>query len=65
MNDTARVLVTIPEACEMLSLSRATVERLRRSGFLEARKIGHATRITVRSIEALADFDVTVTEYRT
>ena len=48
------LLATTRQACKMLNCGRTTVFDLLNQGVLERVKIGRATRVTVRSIAALA-----------
>ncbi len=50
----APALVTIPETCQTLRISRATCCRWLADGRLEGVKIGRAVRIKTASIAALA-----------
>lgn len=51
---TNRLLLTVAEACRLLSLSRTTVYKLRGQGLLEDVFIGGAVRITSDSVARLA-----------
>jgi excisionase family DNA binding protein len=48
------LLLTVPEACELLRCSRATLYKLRNEGRIEMLKFGHRTsRVVKRSIDKL------------
>ena len=49
-----RLLITVPEACRALSLSRATLLRLVEGGLLRTTKIGFSRRVWFEDIERLA-----------
>jgi len=51
------LLLTIPEACALLRLSRGTIYSLAKDRRLDLRKIGKAARITRESAVALASGD--------
>jgi excisionase family DNA binding protein len=54
-NNQSRELRTMQQACQQLSCSRGTVEKLWREGKLERVRFGGQTRITARSLDALVD----------
>lgn len=49
-----RLLVTVPEACEILSIGRTHLYRLHRLGYFDIVKLGRAARIRVSDLERLA-----------
>jgi excisionase family DNA binding protein len=49
------ILITVPEACRLLGLSRSTVWSLIGSGRITAARIGRRTLPHYKSIEALAE----------
>jgi excisionase family DNA binding protein len=51
----SRELRTMAQACQQLSCSRGTVEKLWREGKLERVRFLGQTRITARSLDALVD----------
>jgi excisionase family DNA binding protein len=51
----SRELRTMAQACQQLSCSRGTVEKLWKQGRLERVRFGGQTRITARSLNALVD----------
>lgn len=53
-NGVHTILVTVPDACAMLSCKKTKLFDLLRTNQLERRKIGRSTRITVSSIFKLA-----------
>lgn len=53
--DVDRLAVSIPGACRALGLGRTSVYKLAKEGRLELVKFGRSSRITVRSLEALAE----------
>ncbi len=52
MQTEGRLLVTVPEAAERLTISERQVYRLMQSGELRAVKIGRACRIPVTMLQA-------------
>jgi excisionase family DNA binding protein len=52
---TERLLVTIPEACRLLSISRTHLYKLHRNGRLEIIKLGGAARLRYSDLVAFAD----------
>lgn len=53
--NTEKRLVSIPEAQNILKLSRGTIYRLMGAGKLTGRKIGKAVRLDIAEIHALID----------
>ena len=51
---TSPLLVTVQEACRLLSCGKTHLFVMINKGLLERRKVGNATRITMRSIRELA-----------
>jgi excisionase family DNA binding protein len=48
-------LVTMEEACALLSVSRTTIYRLRRDGHLRAAQIGRKLLFRLRDLDAFVD----------
>jgi excisionase family DNA binding protein len=53
--DSLRTLLTVPEACHSLQVSRWTLYRLIHSGQLDTVKIGTARRVPVAAIQKLIE----------
>jgi excisionase family DNA binding protein len=53
--DPLRTLLTVPEACHSLRVSRWTLYRLIQSGQLDTVKIGTARRVPVAAIQKLVE----------
>ena len=48
------LLVTIPDACDMLAIGRTHLYKLHRQGHFEFVRLGRATRVRVADVERLA-----------
>ena len=51
------LLIPVKEACRILNLGNTTIYKLINQKKLEVVKFGKATRITVKSINALANYE--------
>jgi excisionase family DNA binding protein len=49
-----KLLVTIPEACEILSIGRTHIYRLHRLGYFDFVRLGKSTRIRCADLRRLA-----------
>ena len=58
MHAPTRLLVTIPDACEILAISRTHLYRLRRLGYFEFVSLGRSTRVRVSDLERLAQVEL-------
>lgn len=54
-NDLWPLLLTVKQTCSLLAISKSTVFVMLADGSLERRRLGGATRVTLRSVLALAD----------
>jgi excisionase family DNA binding protein len=52
-----RLLVSIPEACEILAVSRTHIYRLHRLGHLDFVRLGRATRVRYTDLLHLAEVE--------
>ncbi len=50
-----KVLLTIPECADRLSLGRSKIYQLMQAGELRAVRIGRAVRVSVREVDAYAE----------
>ena len=53
-----RLLVTIPDACEMLAVSRTHLYRLHRLGYFQFVRLGGSTRVRVADLQRLAQVEL-------
>ena len=58
------LLVTVPEACRLLGVSRSTVWNLIKSGRIKVAKIGRRTLPLYKSLEALAAPKIAEDDFR-
>ncbi|MFT5435300.1 MAG: excisionase family DNA binding protein [Myxococcota bacterium] len=55
-----RLLVTVSEACSMLSIGRSHIYKLHRHGVFDFVKLGGSTRIRIADVERLAGVEATL-----